>query len=144
MLRVVGSVLLFVSITVIFSKKLLEDYFNYKFLEQIENITEKMLYENSLNLPYETLLRKIGFEKNAYIENKKLNRYISSREIDMVYDFFENLGKRDSESEKQYITTNLIKIKRQKNVYLKKYNENKRTRILCGVALSAFVIIVLI
>ena len=144
MFKFAGSVLMFISATLIFSKKVFEDYFTYKFLEQIENIAEKMLYENSMNLPYKTLLRKIGFEKDTYIENKKINRYILSTEIAMVYEFFDNLGKRDSESEKQYITTNLVKIKRQKNMYLKRYNENKRTHILCGAAVGVFIIIVLI
>lgn len=144
MFKLIGCIMIIFSSVFIFSQKILESYFTYKFLTYAEDITEKVMYESTINLSYDKICRKIGFDKESYFKKAENNRYISRREYLKVKDFMDNLGKRDSQSEKQYISYNLKNIKTEKEKYYKSYCENRKVYILSGTAIGLITVIFLI
>ena len=144
MFKFAGCMLIILSSVMIFSTKVLESYFTYRFLMKGESIAEKLMCEKGTNLSYEKLFEKIGFEKNKYYLTAEENRYINRKEYLSVRDFLDNLGKRDADSEYKYIEINLKNIKRQKDMYYKTYCEDRKIYMLSGAATGVFISIILI
>ena len=144
MFKFAGCVLVILSSVMIFSTKVLESYFTYRFLLKSENIAEKLLCEKGTNLSYEKLFAKIGFDKKEYYLAAGKNRYIKQKEYIYVRDFWDNLGKRDADSEYKYIEINLKNIKRQKDMYYKTYCDDRKVYTLSGAAIGVFISIILI
>lgn len=128
----------------IFSQKVLEHYFTYKFLSEILDIIIKIQYENGSNIPYAKIYVKIGFDNINFFAKVKTNGYIKRSEIDAVQIFFKNLGKRDKNSEKEYIEYNQKIISARAQRYYSDYNEIKKSRFMCGIASGLMIIILFI
>lgn len=141
MCKVMGSVLIMCSTIFIFSQKVLENYFTYKFLHSILGIIVRIQYENGANIPYIKVFEKIGFNYTEFFIKVKTNGYIKRCEIEYVQYFFENLGKRDKNSEKEYIEYHLSSITQKVKDYQKTYSEIKKSHIMCGIAAGLTIII---
>ena len=58
--------------------------------------------------------------------------------------FFENIGKRDRISERQYIKNHIDIFNSKYIEYLNKYNETQRTNLIYGIAFGTVIIIFII
>jgi len=141
MFKVIGSIMVLFSSVFVCSRKVLESYFTYKFLQHTEQMTETLIYERGKNLSYDKVFEKIDFDKKYYISATEKNGYINKEELLSVKEFLDNLGKRDSNSEKIYIDYNLKNIKRKKEIYYRSYCDNRKVYTLYGCAIGLFIII---
>lgn len=144
MFKLTGSVMVLISSVILFSRKTAEYYYTYIFLRKAEVAARQILYEINSNLSYDKILKKIGFDKFKFLSDGASNVYILKNEYYAVENFFDNLGKRDSISEKEYIIFNLNNIKKQKDNYCKKYCETAKMHIVSGAAAGLVIIIFLI
>lgn len=144
MLKIAGSVMIVLSTTVLFSGKVLKAYFTYKFMAEIADATEKIIYESETNMPYDRILKKIGFDKADYLKKAENNRFIKNSEYKKVTEFINNLGKRDKSAEKQYLSYNLNSIKHIMNNYYSEYLQSRRVYLLCGASIGLFIVICII
>lgn len=141
MLKFAGSVLIMCSTVFIFSQKVFEYYFTYKFLYVVLDIITKIQYENGSNMTYKKVYEKIGFDYTNFFVKAKTNGYIKRSEIDNAQTFFKNLGKRDKDGEKEYIEHNRASISAKVQRYYADYIEIKKSHFMCGVAAGLLIII---
>ena len=141
MSEIAGGLLVMCSTVFLCSKKIFENYFTYKFIYEILDIIIKIQYENGSNLPYSKLYEKIGFDYTAFFDKTKTNGYVKYNEIEQAQKFFKNLGKRDKNSEKEYIEYNRLIIERKCKSYYSKYSEIKKSHFICGIAAGLLIII---
>ena len=144
MFKLAGCLLVLCSTVFISCQKVLENYYTYKFLNDIYHTVRKIQYENSINMPYSRIFERIKFKKDDYMTKAKTNGYINRDEIITVQMFFDNLGKRDRMAECEYISQNKDNFKARAQHYLEDYNNIKKTHLLCGIACGLFIIIFLI
>jgi len=107
-------------------------------------VTEKLIFESGINLSYDNIFKKINFKKDLFLSKAEKNRYIKSEEYMYVKEFTDNLGKRNSSSEKEYLCYNLSNIKHKKDDYYKSYCETQRIYTMCGFAIGIFIIVIFI
>ena len=141
MFRLTGCILVLVSMVFISCQKVFESYYSYKFLEEVILVIQKIQYENFINIPYKELFEKIGFDKNKFMLKTKSNGYINRNNINEVSVFLENLGKRDSYSENKYLNDNMEKFILEKERYINRYENIKKTHPLCGFSIGMTIII---
>ncbi|MBE6877621.1 MAG: hypothetical protein E7488_00425 [Ruminococcaceae bacterium] len=144
MFKLIGSFMIVFSSVFISSRKVIENYFTYRFLMQVEKTTELLMHEIETNLSYDKLFRKIDFDKSNFFSKSELNSFIKKDEFFAVKDFMDNLGKRSSGSEKNYIALNLSNIKYKKEMYYKSYCETRKVYTFYGGAIGLFIIILFI
>ncbi len=141
MFKFIGSIMILASSVFVCSRKVLESYFTYKFLQNTEQLTETLICERGKNLSYDKVFKRMNFDIKYFISGTEKNGYIKKEEIISVKEFLNNLGKRDSNSEKIYIEFNLKNIKHKKEIYYKSYCENRKVYTLYGGAIGLFIII---
>ena len=141
MYELAGGLLVICSTVFLFSQKIFENYFTYKFLYSVFDIIVKIQYENGSNMPYSTVYKKIDFDYSDFITRAKTNGYVKRSEIEQAEIFFDNLGKRDKNSEKEYIEYNRLSVERKFQSYYSKYNEIKKSHLMCGIASGMLIII---
>ena len=141
MYKLAGGLLIICSTVFVFSQRIFENYFTYKFLYSVFDIMVKIQYENGSNMPYSTVYKKIGFDYSDFIARAKTNGYVKRSEIEQAEIFFDNLGKRDKNSEKEYIEYNRLSVERKFQSYYSKYNEIKKSHLMCGIASGMLIII---
>ena len=141
MYKLAGGLLIICSTVFVFSQRIFENYFTYKFLYSVFDIMVKIQYENGSNMPYSTVYKKIGFDYSKFIAKAKSNGYVKRSEIEQTEIFFDNLGKRDKNSEKEYIEYNRLSVERKFQSYYSKYNEIKKSHLMCGIAAGLLIII---
>ena len=143
MFKLTGSILVLCSTVFISSQKVLECYFTYRFLHKVADTIKTIQYENATNMPYTQVFEKISFDKNIFFSKAKSNGYILHKEIETAKMFFDNLGRRDKIGETEYLNYNFEVFTAKSKEYCKRYNEIKKTHILCGIAVGLFIIIFL-
>lgn len=141
MYKLAGGLLIICSTVFVFSQRIFENYFTYKFLYSVFDIIVKIQYENGSNMPYSTVYKKIDFDYSDFITRAKTNGYVKRSEIEQAEIFFDNLGKRDKNSEKEYIEYNRLSVERKFQSYYSKYNEIKKSHLMCGIASGMLIII---
>ena len=144
MFKFLGCMIVTMSSIMLFSRKVLENYFTYRFLSKAENYTEKLMYEKGTNLSYDKLFGKIALNKNEYYSAAVKNRYIKQEEYIYVRNFLDNLGKRDAVSELKYIEVNLKNIKHKREIHHRLYCEDRKIYMLSGTAIGLLISILLI
>ena len=144
MFKFAGALMVLGSTVFLFSQKVLEKYFTYKFLDDTYKILQKIHQENSSNISYNKIFENIRFDYHKYIEKANGNGYINKLEIKYVKNIFENLGKHNSISEQILIQNYMDNIDYKKQNYFTEYSNIKKTHILCGIAAGLFVVILLI
>ena len=144
MYKIVGSIFIVLSSYMIFNRRILENYYTYKFLKKNVTMVQKIVFEKNVNMVYEEIFSKLKFDWKNYISVCRKNNYIKKEEIDFVNDFFSNLGKRDTESEEKYIQYYLEKLIAKQDIYYKQYCKDNKIYGMCGISLGLFIIIFLI
>lgn len=144
MLKLAGCIMIVISTTAVFSSKILKAYFTYRFMAEIADVSEKIIYESETNMPYDFILRKIGFDKSAYLKKAQTNHYIKNSEYKRVEAFISDLGKRDKNAEKQYLRYNLDSINHIMNIYFNEYRQNSKIYVMCGAAVGLLIVIFII
>ena len=144
MYKIVGSIFIVLSSYMIFNRRILENYYTYKFLKKNVTMVQKIVFEKNVNMVYEEIFSKLKFDWKNYISVCRKNNYIKKEEIDFVNDFFSNLGKRDTESEEKYIQYYLEKLITKQDIYYKQYCKDNKIYGMCGISLGLFIIIFLI
>ena len=71
MYKLAGGLLIICSTVFVFSQRIFENYFTYKFLYSVFDIMVKIQYENGSNMPYSTVYKKIGFDYSKFIAKAK-------------------------------------------------------------------------
>lgn len=143
MFKLTGSILVLCSTVFISSQKVLECYFTYRFLQKLADTIKTIQYENATNMPYPQFFERISFDKDIFFSKAKSNGYILHKEIETAKMFFDNLGRRDKIGETEYLNYNFEVFTAKSKEYCKRYNEIKKTHILCGIAVGLFIIIFL-
>ncbi len=144
MFKLAGSIFILCSATFFSCQSVLKKYCTYKYLIGIVDIIKKIQCELAVNDTYISIFRRINFDKDTWLSKSKDNIYINYEEIKKTEDFFDELGKHNSETEQQYIDYNLKKFSETAKIYSDEYNRIKKIHIVCGVCFGLFIIIVLI
>ena len=143
MFKLAGGILVLCSTVFISSQQVLKYYFTYRFLQKVADTIKTIQYENATNMPYTQVFKKISFDKDMFFSKAKSNGYILHKEIETAKMFFDNLGRRDKIGETEYLNYNFEVFTAKSKEYCKRYNEIKKTHILCGIAVGLFIIIFL-
>lgn len=143
MFKLAGSILVMCSTVFISGQKVLKYYFTYRFLQKVADTIKTIQYENATNMPYPQFFERISFDKNMFFSKAKSNGYILYKEIETAKMFFDNLGRRDKIGETEYLNYNFEVFTAKSKEYYSRYNEIKKTHILCGIAVGLFIIIFL-
>ena len=143
MFKLAGSILVMCSTVFISGQKVLKYYFTYRFLQKVADTIKTIQYENATNMPYPQFFERISFDKNMFFSKAKSNGYILYKEIETAKMFFDNLGRRDKIGESEYLNYNFEVFTAKSKEYYSRYNEIKKTHILCGIAVGLFIIIFL-
>ena len=144
MYKLLGSIFVIMSTVFMFSIKTMEKYYTYKHLCVTVEIINKLQFEKNSSHTYTTLYKKIGFDRNSYTEKAKQNIFTDETAVRKTEEFFDNLGKRDTEGEQQYLEYNLKNFENMAEYYRNEYTENRKIRLLCGGAAGIFVVLILI
>ena len=143
MFKLAGGILVLCSTVFISSQQVLKYYFTYRFLQKVADTIKTIQYENATNMPYPQFFERISFDKNMFFSKAKSNGYILYKEIETAKMFFDNLGRRDKIGETEYLNYNFEVFTAKSKEYYSRYNEIKKTHILCGIAVGLFIIIFL-
>ena len=143
MFKLAGSILVMCSTVFISGQKVLKYYFTYRFLQKVADTIKTIQYENATNMPYPQFFERISFDKNMFFSKAKSNGYILYKEIETAKMFFDNLGRRDKIGETEYLNYNFEVFTAKSKEFYSRYNEIKKTHILCGIAVGLFIIIFL-
>ena len=144
MIKLSGCIITVLSATLFFSRKVLENFFTYRFMDKAMQIVQQMNIESDGSMPYSKLFERIGFESSIFIGQAEKNVYVNKKYIEEIKRFFDNLGKRNSKAEKQYVLHNLNIMEHRRDRCYREYTENRKTHIMCGAAVGFLTVIFLI
>ncbi|MBQ6896949.1 MAG: hypothetical protein IJN69_07050 [Oscillospiraceae bacterium] len=143
MLKLSGCVITVISATLLFSRKVLENYYTYKFLDKAVQTIKQISFEGG-NISYKQIFEKMDFDRTLFIRRAEENFYIAKKYTEEVKMFFDGLGRRDSDSEKQYILYGLNIIEHRKDECFEVYKESRKVYVMCGAAAGLLAVIFLI
>ncbi len=153
MFKLTGILLLMISVFIFFYRTSLTDRFTYIFLEQTAEIFRILQFENISLRTYPDIFRDMNMDKlllykdfdfykrNSFFTDLAAGKLIDTDEISKVKGMFSQLGYRNTEQEKLYISQCTNNLQQKADYYKTKYAHNSKTNRMCGLSVGIVIMI---
>ncbi len=149
MFKCIGMVFIVFSSFIVFNYKILNDYKTYLLLKDTIRVIKEMLHYIPMGKTYPEIINDTEtiFYKNFRSEN--INNFLSDLSIEKnikndIKIFFTNLGKKDINSEKQYMLFYVEYFERKSAEIKENYDKNSKANFIAGFSVGLIICIVII
>lgn len=140
--KVLGSVLIVLSMIYLVCFKLLASYITFMYLDDILWILNKMKTACIAGRTYNLVFEECNCLK--YYSSPWCCFLVDDKRYKLADDILKDTGKRNKKEEQEYLVLAVTQIEYEKNVFKNFYIDNKKTFILTGVSLGLITVIVFI
>jgi len=155
MFKIAGVLMIMISVFIFFYRTSLTDCFTYIFLEQTAEIFRLLQFENISLRTYPDIFNDMNMDKmlmykgfdfykrNSFFTDLAIGKMINVGEINKVNSMFSQLGYRNTEQEKIYISQCINYLRQKTDYYKSKYIHNSKINRMCGLSAGMVIVIML-
>lgn len=144
MYKLTGTILIFISVTGIFCKRNINHYFTYKYLEEITDILLLLKSACQMGKTYNSVWSAADFDRFRIYNSEFKHFLVEKRLYERAENLIASAGQRNRKAEMEFLDYSLEEIKSEYQKYKNSYEAERKNALLCGLAVSALIVIVII